>query len=409
MGHLVTGTFSASAAPPDLPRIPRFGHLVVLGSATLLMVVLAVASSIYELHHEHDVHLQYLQAQRLTQLAFDAESLAARMRSLRSLSQPVATGEPSAALREALQSLDVDRGEWERRVGEALAQGARGLESRLTRVQEALGALRAMLAQAAPAQPAGAEAAVAAATQSAQIDHAYLNVVEAAQAAMTGSVHAEGDRIALAGHTVSEISAALAVAASVLALVFGAVVAALIHRSQHESRTTIGVMGELLRTDPLTGITNRRGLDENLPIEMARAKRGGAPLTVAMIDLDYFKRYNSRRGHAGGDSLLRIAAQGWRRQLRPTDTLVRYGGEEFTLVLPACDAEQACQLIARLRPILPDNQTFSAGVATWNHAESAEGLLQRADRSLLMAKKQGRNRTIVSGHEEQAELPLMAR
>ena len=210
----------------------------------------------------------------------------------------------------------------------------------------------------------------------------------------------------IVGRSVSEIASIAVVLTSLLALLLGAVVAALVHRAQHESRATLGVMGQLLRTDPLTGIGNRRSLDENLPVEMARARRTGTPLTVAMLDLDFFKRYNSRRGHAGGDALLRSASQSWRKHLRPTDTLVRYGGEEFTLVLPNCAADQACQLIDRLRPGLPDNQTFSAGVATWDLQESAENLLQRADQALLMAKKQGRNRTIVSGRQEQISLPL---
>jgi len=125
-----------------------------------------------------------------------------------------------------------------------------------------------------------------------------------------------------------------------------------------------------------------------------------------MLDLDHFKRFNDRRGHGAGDALLRNAAQAWRRQLRPTDLLARYGGEEFTLVLPSCEADAACQLIERLRPIVPERQTFSAGVATWEPHESAEQLLVRADRALLVAKKQGRNRTIVSGREPQMTLPL---
>jgi len=260
--------------------------------------------------------------------------------------------------------------------------------------------------------PAGGEAAAPEAAgapgagASAESDRAYLAAVEAAQAALLASMHASAERGVIAGYTVSEIAATAVVLASLLALVLGAVVAALVNRAQHENRATIGVMGELLRTDPLTGISNRRSLDENLPVEMARAKRTAAPLTVAMLDLDFFKRYNSRRGHAGGDSLLRIAAQAWRKQLRPTDTLVRYGGEEFTLVLPSCHAEQACQLIDRLRPVVPDNQTFSAGVATWDFQESGESLLRRADQALLQAKKLGRNRTIVSGREEQISLPL---
>jgi diguanylate cyclase (GGDEF)-like protein len=125
-----------------------------------------------------------------------------------------------------------------------------------------------------------------------------------------------------------------------------------------------------------------------------------------MIDLDHFKRYNDRRGHAAGDALLRAAAQAWARQLRPTDLVARYGGEEFTLVLPACSADQAAQLVDRLRPLLPDRQTFSAGIATWDGDETTNELVQRADRALLQAKKAGRNRSVIAGRELQTTLPL---
>jgi diguanylate cyclase len=168
----------------------------------------------------------------------------------------------------------------------------------------------------------------------------------------------------------------------------------------------MGVLDRMAHEDGLTGITNRRGLDDGLTIELARARRSGVAVTVVMMDLDHFKRYNDRRGHAAGDLLLRGAAQAWRQQLRPTDLLARYGGEEFTLVLPSCDASAACLLVERLRPPVPDRQTFSAGVATWDGHESPEQLLGRADRALLVAKKQGRNRTIVSGQEPQMHLPL---
>jgi diguanylate cyclase (GGDEF)-like protein len=193
---------------------------------------------------------------------------------------------------------------------------------------------------------------------------------------------------------------------TLLAVSFGSVFGVLMWRAQMASREVMAALDRMAREDGLTGITNRRGLDEGLTIEVARARRSGLDLTVVMLDLDHFKRYNDRRGHGGGDSLLRNAAQAWRRQLRPTDLLARYGGEEFTLVLASCDADAACQLIERLRPLMPDRQTFSAGVATWEQHESPEQLLGRADRALLVAKKQGRNRTIVSGREPQMTLPL---
>lgn len=168
----------------------------------------------------------------------------------------------------------------------------------------------------------------------------------------------------------------------------------------------LGHLDQLVREDGLTGITNRRGLDERLPQEMARAARSGTSLSIAMLDLDHFKRFNDRRGHGAGDALLRSAAQAWRKQLRPTDLLARYGGEEFTLVLPACDAEQAAALIERLRPLIPDRQTVSAGVAIWNGGDTVAELLNAADTALLLAKRGGRNRTVIADRDPQMALPL---
>jgi diguanylate cyclase (GGDEF)-like protein len=179
-------------------------------------------------------------------------------------------------------------------------------------------------------------------------------------------------------------------------------------RTQRANRALLERMSRLAQQDGLTGIANRRTLDEAVPVEFARARRSNQPLTVVMLDFDHFKRYNDRRGHAAGDALLRAAAQAWSKQLRPTDLLARYGGEEFTLVLPACTEDQAAQLVDRLRPLMPDRQTFSAGIATWDGDETVNELVQRADRALLRAKKGGRNRTVVAGRELQTTLPLEA-
>jgi diguanylate cyclase (GGDEF)-like protein len=387
--------------------------MVVVGVIALTMVVLAIAASLFELRHDRDVRHQYENSLMVTHLAFDAESLASRMRTWRELSesQSGAAGVPGPALHDTLRALDIDLVEWMRRVTDASQREmSADTQAQLSRLHDTLQAMRKTLRSPSDvpgAADTGSEEPLKAGVRARDVsDQAYLSAIEAAQVALLASVRSGGEKLAVGRYTESEVSAAIVVGASLAALILGAVLASMLHRAQHENRAAIGVMGELLRTDPLTGITNRRGLDENLPVEMARARRASTPLTVAMLDLDYFKRYNSRRGHAGGDSLLRAAAQGWRKQLRPTDTLVRYGGEEFTLVLPNCDAEQASQLIARLRPLLPDSQTFSAGVATWDLHESGEQLLRRADEALLSAKKQGRNRTIVSGHEEQISLVL---
>jgi diguanylate cyclase (GGDEF)-like protein len=196
------------------------------------------------------------------------------------------------------------------------------------------------------------------------------------------------------------------IAFSGVTLVLAVLLIGLTLRTLRSNNVLLDQLSHLAQEDALTGIANRRTLDEALPVEFARALRSGQPLTLVMMDFDHFKRYNDRRGHAAGDALLRGAAQAWSKQMRPTDLLARYGGEEFTLVLPACTADQAAQLVDRLRPLMPDRQTFSAGIATWEGHETATEMLQRADRALLLAKKGGRNRTMIAGREVQATLPL---
>jgi diguanylate cyclase (GGDEF)-like protein len=198
------------------------------------------------------------------------------------------------------------------------------------------------------------------------------------------------------------------VALALLTALLGLLFAVLAQRAAAAHKQLYGQLDALAHTDGLTGVMNRRGLDEQLPVEVSRAERLGYPFSVVMIDLDHFKRFNDRRGHGAGDSLLRGAAAAWRSQLRPTDLLARYGGEEFTLVLPACDAGQAVQLVDRLRPLTPDAQTFSAGIALHEPGESAAELLARADGALLAAKRGGRNRSVIAGSEPQIALPLRA-
>jgi diguanylate cyclase (GGDEF)-like protein len=247
-----------------------------------------------------------------------------------------------------------------------------------------------------------------------EVDTGYQEALSMAQRALDahqlGSVGASISARALEAtersRSLNQIARYTLALAVLLAVSCGGVLGVLMWRSQIASREEMGALDRMAREDGLTGVTNRRGLDEGLVIELARARRSGQPLTAVMLDLDYFKRFNDRRGHGAGDALLRNAAQAWRRQLRPTDLLARYGGEEFTLVLPSCEADAACQLIERLRPVVPERQTFSAGVALWESHESPEQLLARADRALLVAKKQGRNRTVVSGREPQMTLPL---
>jgi diguanylate cyclase (GGDEF)-like protein len=150
------------------------------------------------------------------------------------------------------------------------------------------------------------------------------------------------------------------------------------------------------RTDDLTGLLNRRAWDEELTRELARAARLDTPLSVALIDLDRFKRYNDEYGHQAGDRLLKQTAAAWRERLRVTDILARYGGEEFALALPYCEIVEAESLLERVRIATPDRQTCSVGVATWDRTESADQLIGRADAALYAAKRAGRDRVVAS-------------
>jgi diguanylate cyclase (GGDEF)-like protein len=146
------------------------------------------------------------------------------------------------------------------------------------------------------------------------------------------------------------------------------------------------------RTDPLTGLGNRRALASWL-----RLRNGVA--TVVILDLDHFKRFNDEYGHVAGDHLLRRFGATLRRHLRRGDCAVRLGGEEFCVALASLQSDVAEAFIARLRDALamdPSGVTFSAGVAVAVHGETADEVLARADAALYEAKRGGRNRTVLA-------------
>jgi diguanylate cyclase (GGDEF)-like protein len=151
----------------------------------------------------------------------------------------------------------------------------------------------------------------------------------------------------------------------------------------------------LARTDPLTGVPNRRVWEEELPRELERARRMGTGVCVAMIDLDNFKSYNDSFGHQAGDLVLKEAASAWRAEVRSTDLLARYGGEEFVLLLPACALEDAIRIVERLRVVTP-LVTCSVGLACWDFQEAGDRLVERADQALYAAKAEGRNRHVLA-------------
>jgi diguanylate cyclase (GGDEF)-like protein/PAS domain S-box-containing protein len=158
-----------------------------------------------------------------------------------------------------------------------------------------------------------------------------------------------------------------------------------------EREQLLGEVQDLARHDALTGLPNRRVLSELLPREMARARRPRSPLCVAIVDIDHFKVYNDTHGHLAGDEVLRACARAWDESLRGEDTIVRFGGEEFLVLLPGTEMAQACEVVERLREATPCEQTCSAGLAEWDFVESVDELLARADKALYLAKAGGRD------------------
>jgi len=159
---------------------------------------------------------------------------------------------------------------------------------------------------------------------------------------------------------------------------------------------------ELAELDELTGSYNRRCIMRMLDEEIARAGRNGAPCSIALIDLDWFKRINDAFGHPTGDEVLRTFAITMFANIRGIDRFGRYGGEEFLLVLPDMSTDNAVRALDRLRAIIADldwsafspdmRVTISAGVATLKPDETPDTFLARADRALYVAKARGRNR-----------------
>ncbi|ABS05624.1 diguanylate cyclase [Kineococcus radiotolerans SRS30216 = ATCC BAA-149] len=146
----------------------------------------------------------------------------------------------------------------------------------------------------------------------------------------------------------------------------------------------------MARTDPLTGLANRRTLDHHL----ARVCRPGTPgeVVLALLDLDHFKAYNDSRGHQAGDDLLRAASAAWTAHLGPRGLLARWGGEEFVAVVVDESVERATALLDELRALVPEGQTCSVGVSRWDRAEPPAEALRRADAFLYAAKAAGRDR-----------------
>jgi diguanylate cyclase (GGDEF)-like protein/PAS domain S-box-containing protein len=164
--------------------------------------------------------------------------------------------------------------------------------------------------------------------------------------------------------------------------------------NQEEREALIAEVQLMARSDALTGLPNRRALDEQLPREMARSLRAETPLCLTIIDIDHFKSYNDTYGHLAGDAVLRDCAAAWDSALRGEDMILRFGGEEFLAILPDCEPDDAAEIIERLRAATPNGQTCSAGLAVWQPGESVDELVARADKALYEAKEAGRDRLV---------------
>lgn len=175
---------------------------------------------------------------------------------------------------------------------------------------------------------------------------------------------------------------------------------------------------QLATSDGLTGIANRRSFDEKIDLEWSRAQRQTGPLSLIMVDVDYFKRYNDHYGHQGGDECLKAVSAILQGQaLRAADMTARYGGEEFAVILPNTDLEGARKVAERIRSetealALPHANsdvapwvTLSLGVAclTPTLGSQSRALIALADQALYLAKESGRNRACVAPMKPVAE------
>jgi diguanylate cyclase (GGDEF)-like protein len=175
-------------------------------------------------------------------------------------------------------------------------------------------------------------------------------------------------------------------------------------RKNRELKEANETIERLARTDPLTGLANRRTLDETFGREIARAERLQGDLSMIIGDLDHFKSINDQYGHIIGDQVLAHAAVVLKSQSRPYDLAARYGGEEFVLVLPGTSTNGAIATAERIRkeiadltvPGCPRQITISLGVASWMVGEAPEAFVARADAALYSAKSTGRNRVEVA-------------
>ena len=179
-----------------------------------------------------------------------------------------------------------------------------------------------------------------------------------------------------------------------------------LRRQKAELAQALEQIRQLATHDDLTGLLNRRAMLDRMQLEQRRSLRSGSPLLIAQLDIDHFKAVNDTHGHAAGDLVLQSFADTVRRNVRDTDVLARWGGEEFVLLLCDTPAADAVTLMERLRQAVqamqvpvpqggqPITVTVSIGLARHAPADPLAGTLERADQALYAAKAGGRNRVV---------------
>ena len=195
-------------------------------------------------------------------------------------------------------------------------------------------------------------------------------------------LHADG-RMALAGSALT------------LSMLIGGLLGLSLHERRQRHVLAMRVES-LIRTDTETGAANRRAWEERLAHELAQSRRLGYAVTIALVEVDHLKAFTKKEGRDAGDRLLSALAGSWVPILRRGDLMGRFSSGVFALLLPGCPAEQAEALLGRLCRLVPEQQSVSAGVATWHWRESTESLFDRTHAALEQAKGKGGDRVALS-------------
>lgn len=175
---------------------------------------------------------------------------------------------------------------------------------------------------------------------------------------------------------------------------------------EHRNEMLLERLAEEARTDPLTGLLNRRGFDEHAVREVAHVRRDGSPIALATLDIDFFKQVNDEWGHLMGDRVLANLARVLTTECRVIDVVARLGGEEFAVLMPGSDETGAEAFVERVRAALASPRPelpavrISAGIVAMTRSPDLATMLEGADRALYAAKRGGRDRTVVLDRDD---------